>query len=353
MNKAQRKSYCAKLKAQGVRGIIKSEYASEKGLKSDQPVNYTVLWLSESGQPLKVAKYDPYRVMTEYETFHYDDQGKLKEKNYYEPDGSLSWKETFYYDAAGELIEAVEYTADGALDARKLNVFNDQGFLYKTRELNPDDELTFFRIARFNDDGSPVYITLRHAKGFTMSSEKIKYDANGLPEEKVIAVGLRGEPIREKYEHDNHGLIETIREFRGNKVKSLIKYRYFAQTFESHLRRNAFQKVRTSFSNVEKESAQLYVQKASFPGGDKALKNYLNAHVKYPDEETKQGVVEVKFEVKSNGKIRRIEIHRGISETLDGMAEELIKDMPEWVPARETDGKTVDSEVIVPVPFLK
>jgi hypothetical protein len=353
MNKSQVLSYCNNLKEQGIKGIVKCEYASEEGLTSGQPLNYTVFWLNEKGQPQKVAKYDPYRVLTGYEFFFYDDQGLLEEKDYYESDGSLSWKEVFFHDAAGELIEAVEYTAEGALDARKLNVFNDQGLLYKTRELDPDDNLTFFRIARFNDDGLPLYITLRHARGFTMSSEKMKYNQDGLPEEKVIAVGLRGEPIREQYEHNSHGLLEKIREFRGTKTESLITFRYFGQTFESYLKRNAFQRVRISPFTEEANPAQLLAERASFPGGKNALKDYLRQRVKYPEGETKQGVVEVRFEVKSNGKLRKIEVYRGLSETLDNIAENLIADMPEWLPAKEANGATVDSEVIVPVPFLK
>lgn len=353
MNKSQRQDYCSKLKEQGIKGIVKYEYASEEGLASGQPLNYTVYWLNEEGQPRKVAKYDPYRVLAEYEVFFYNDQGLLEEKYYYESDGSLSWKEVFYHDASGELIEAIEYTAEGTLDARKLNVFNDQGLLYKTRELDPDDKLTFFRIARFNDDGLPLYITLRHAKGFTMSSEKIKYNENGLPEEKVIAVGLRGEPIREEYQHNSHGLLEKIREFRGNKTESVIVFRYFGQTFESYLRKNAFQRVKASATHEKTNLIPLYAQQATYPGGGKALENYLNTHVKFPEGEKKQGVVEVKFEVKSNGKIRRIEIYRGLSDTLNRMAEELVKAMPDWLPAKKADGTTVDSEVIVPVPFLK
>ena len=353
MNKAQQNRYYNKLQTAGVKGIIQYEYSGKAGVEADQPLKYKISWLNAQGKIEKTATFDTYRILSDYQIFYYNNAGLLEHKTYYEPDGSLAWSESFYHDVTGELVEAVEYSSEGALDARRLNVFNDEGFLYKKRELGPEDDLVFFTIAHLNGGGYPSRITLRHVRGFTMSSETITYNENQLPGESVVAIGLRGEPIRKAYSYNTRALLTGIKEYRGNKLESVVVIRYFGSNFGEYLRKNGFQIIESPSLTENEMLSPMPERMACFPGGEKALKEFIVSRTLIPENTTKQGVVQIGFEVKSNGKIRHVKVHRGLSEILDNQAVDIVKSMPDWMPSEDGEGRSVDSEVILPVPFIK
>jgi len=72
-----------------------------------------------------------------------------------------------------------------------------------------------------------------------------------------------------------------------------------------------------------------------------------------PETPSQQGVVVVEFDVKSNGKIRKEKVQKGLSPLLDEMAIDVVQNMPNWIPAKSSDGKFVKSRVYLPVVFLK
>lgn len=93
---------------------------------------------------------------------------------------------------------------------------------------------------------------------------------------------------------------------------------------------------------------------ASFPGGEKALTEYIESYRKYPQTAMNngiEGIVEVRFLVKSNGKLEQLSIARLVDPDLEAEAIRLVKDMPDWNPAHVGD-KAVDSEESVRVPFI-
>ncbi|MDE5840325.1 MAG: energy transducer TonB, partial [Muribaculaceae bacterium] len=59
---------------------------------------------------------------------------------------------------------------------------------------------------------------------------------------------------------------------------------------------------------------------ASFPGGEKALSTYINKNLKYPQPSINngiEGVVQVKFLVKSDGKLDKLGIVRLVDQDLE------------------------------------
>ena len=95
-------------------------------------------------------------------------------------------------------------------------------------------------------------------------------------------------------------------------------------------------------------------QPAQFPGGDEALKKYLNANLKYPDIAQENGIygrVTVKFIVSKTGEISGIEILRGVHASLDKEAIRLVAAMPKWIPAKQ-NGKAVNVHYQLPVSFV-
>ena len=92
---------------------------------------------------------------------------------------------------------------------------------------------------------------------------------------------------------------------------------------------------------------------ASFPGGEKALSTYINKNLKYPQPSINngiEGVVQVKFLVKTDGSLNNIGIVRLVDPDLEAEAIRLVKGMPAWTPAKVND-KPVDSESSVKITF--
>lgn len=87
----------------------------------------------------------------------------------------------------------------------------------------------------------------------------------------------------------------------------------------------------------------------SFVGGQDALYLYFVDHITYPDD-VERGNIYVAFIVGADGKIRDARVVKGVKESMDKVALELINNMPLWDPA-EHDGQPVDCIYGLPVLF--
>jgi len=77
---------------------------------------------------------------------------------------------------------------------------------------------------------------------------------------------------------------------------------------------------------------------AEFPGGERALMNYLNSHVKYPviaQENGIQGKVYLKFVIDEQGNVTNAQIARGVDPSLDTEAIRVINSLPKFKPGRQ------------------
>lgn len=82
---------------------------------------------------------------------------------------------------------------------------------------------------------------------------------------------------------------------------------------------------------------------AEFPGGTRALYNYISNNVKYPviaQENGVQGKVYVKFVVNEQGKVSDGQILRGVDPSLDKEALRVINSLPQFKPGKQR-GKAV------------
>lgn len=90
-----------------------------------------------------------------------------------------------------------------------------------------------------------------------------------------------------------------------------------------------------------------------YPGGDEAMKKYLQDNLKYPEtakNDQIEGKVVVGFVVDKKGKIQSPRIVRSISPELDQEALRVIKSMPKWTPGKQK-GKKVAVSYNVPINF--
>ena len=75
-------------------------------------------------------------------------------------------------------------------------------------------------------------------------------------------------------------------------------------------------------------------QMPQFPGGDAALQEYIQAHIKYPAKALKnriKGHVIVQFVVDKNGKIGKVKVLRSVDKDLDKEAIRVAKSLPRMV----------------------
>ncbi len=99
------------------------------------------------------------------------------------------------------------------------------------------------------------------------------------------------------------------------------------------------------FSVVENEP--------EYPGGEKALYNYIIKNVKYPKSTLDKGIegtVIVEFVVEKNGKISNVKAVKSVSPELDAEAIRVISKMPKWKPG-VLRGEKVSTRWRLPINF--
>jgi TonB family protein len=91
-----------------------------------------------------------------------------------------------------------------------------------------------------------------------------------------------------------------------------------------------------------------------FPGGDKAMRQFLAMNVRYPTsalESNIQGKVYVTFIVTKTGTVTNAKVVRSVDPSLDNEAIRVIEAMPKWKPGRQR-GENVDVSFTVPITFM-
>ena len=94
-------------------------------------------------------------------------------------------------------------------------------------------------------------------------------------------------------------------------------------------------------------------EKPSFPGGESAMKSYLNSNVNYPvvaQENGVQGRVIVESIIEKDGSMSDVKVIRSVEPSLDREALRVVKAMPKWTPAK-LKGIPVRTKCTTPVVF--
>lgn len=104
---------------------------------------------------------------------------------------------------------------------------------------------------------------------------------------------------------------------------------------------------------TEEEPFVVVEEMPMFPGGDKALLEYIVKNVTYPEAAAKNGIsgrVIIRFCVSASGKVDRVSVLRGVSPELNAEATRVIYSLPEFSPGKQ-GGKPVPVWYMVPVEF--
>ncbi len=90
-----------------------------------------------------------------------------------------------------------------------------------------------------------------------------------------------------------------------------------------------------------------------FPGGWNAFYKFVGSNIEYPAQERRMGIegkVFVRFVIEKDGSLSNIQIIRGLSPRCDDETMRVLKQVPNFKPARH-NGKTVRKRMILPVNF--
>ncbi|HNB81364.1 MAG TPA: TonB family protein [Chitinophagaceae bacterium] len=103
----------------------------------------------------------------------------------------------------------------------------------------------------------------------------------------------------------------------------------------------------------DKTAFVMVEQMPEFPGGDKAMLQYLSTQLIYPRpalENNIQGKVICSFTVMDDGSIQDVKVMKGIGFGCDEEAVRVIKSMPKWKPGKQ-NGRAVNTKFTLPVHF--
>lgn len=92
---------------------------------------------------------------------------------------------------------------------------------------------------------------------------------------------------------------------------------------------------------------------ASYPGGEDAMEKYLAKRTVYPlvaFENRIKGTVLLRVVIESDGKVGGITVQKGLGYGCDEAAQDAVRGMPNWIPAKK-NGVAVRTVVVIPVSF--
>lgn len=91
----------------------------------------------------------------------------------------------------------------------------------------------------------------------------------------------------------------------------------------------------------------------AFPGGEKALLEYIDQQLVYPLADQEAGIegrVVLRFRITATGEITDIEVVHSLSPACDKEAIRIVKNMPKWISGK-MNGQAVDTFFSLPIRF--
>ena len=121
-----------------------------------------------------------------------------------------------------------------------------------------------------------------------------------------------------------------------------------------HKKRNQPTQVKSATTKAEESQrvmCEIFEISPQFPGGDKALMEFLKKEVRQPDEaKDVKGKVVIRLTVEPSGELTHFEVLRSVHPALDKEALRVAKMMPKWIPG-SIYGKLVTSRCCIVVAF--
>ena len=104
---------------------------------------------------------------------------------------------------------------------------------------------------------------------------------------------------------------------------------------------------------VKPDIYQVVEKMPQYPGGEKALMEYIAGNLKYPADAMKnneQGRLIIRFVVNKLGKVEKAEVLRGLTPSMNAEAMRVVNAMQDWIPG-EQKGQKVSVYYTLPITF--
>ena len=115
------------------------------------------------------------------------------------------------------------------------------------------------------------------------------------------------------------------------------------------------QNITPSDSTSNKIFCEPYIIQPEFPGGYKALMQYIHKHLRWPKKAscTKDKIrVIIGCTIDKKGKVRKVKVMRSFAPEYDKEAIRVVKKLPKFKPAR-MNGKVVNIKYVISIVFKK
>ena len=275
----------------------------------------------------------------------YEEIKKLKETGVTEAEVNKT-KENFLKEAS-EKLKNNSYIMDRVKDYVNNGIYTPQPE-YTTDIFNKLEPRKIQKLANevFKDDVVEVVMKPLVQQG---SESKKVYEIN--PAEKKPLVLLDGEQIpNEQYKSTNPANYKSM--MMLSPEASLAKYgdkgKYGAIIINT--------RSTADDSPIDYTEDALFMKSEvmpEFPGGEKALSDWVSKKLVYPEElkvKNLHGLVMINFVVNSNGKPVKAKVIKALDPQLDGLALNIIGQLPDWKPG-SNNGKPVNVSYTIPFRF--
>lgn len=116
----------------------------------------------------------------------------------------------------------------------------------------------------------------------------------------------------------------------------------------------SFQTVQAQQEEAQSDQVFMMVEEMpQFPGGEKALREFITSNIRYPKEAQENGIqgrVYVTFVIDTLGSVVDAKIARGVDPSLDREALRVVRELPKWQPGKQR-GELVKVAYTVPISF--
>jgi TonB family protein len=160
--------------------------------------------------------------------------------------------------------------------------------------------------------------------------------------------------LKDQLTADSYSIIFEKGDFSSTKLLEKLDIKELTITLNENNPSDFFANAKSeNLSTPDEEVFVIVEDMPEFPGGELALRNYLNEKLDYPQVAKENGIegkVYVTFVVGSDGKVRDAKIARGVDPALDAEALKVVSSLPEWKPGKQR-GQNVAVFYTVPINF--
>ncbi|MCD4792881.1 MAG: energy transducer TonB [Bacteroidales bacterium] len=351
-NRALKEKERLKYKENNIRGYVDYTYNYNEGQKDDSVRHYKIVKIDTSGNVIMIADFDQNRKFETLKKFIFNDKNEVVISFYIE-EGRLKYKTNHYYDLNHELIESIITTEFGSVH-KKTYYYYSRNRITHFKTVGPSGNIISEGKPKYNENKLPR--ECKTYKGSSLITEyQFKYNNNLIIEESYSEPDVELQ-TNFQYFYNNDMIDSSF--LKLNSVESFNKRKYF--TFGQKKRNIEKWLVIPDFNKyykVDNNYTQKFVYETppQFPGGMQALIKYIDENLKYPKKAMKtgiEGLVIVSFVIDATGTTGNIRVNKGIDYEMDNAAINLVKKMPKWKPALNSNGKETMSSFELPVNFV-